>query len=200
MACTIASFLPFPIREPSKPGLCPGTFPIDASDGIKPAIFVVEDAVRAQYDENFKIIDMPVPASVVANSIIVDYILGQLQTDPDKGPGIFWVEGQFSADEILKRFPAKVKETQDKQTKWFQALVKSADDTWQQHHQHRFIADLQRTAARVLNYKREWLDDASDRSVKCPACMTIISRDASICFACKAIVNVEKAKQFQFAG
>jgi hypothetical protein len=143
---------------------------------------------------------MPVPAEEVSASIVNDYILGQLLTSTEQGPAIFWVNGEWSQADFEKKFEKEIKEAQARQIKWFQNLVKAADDIWQQHHQHKFIADLQRTAARFLNYKREWLEDSADKSVKCPACMTIISSEAAICFACKAIVNPEKAKQFQFAS
>jgi len=188
------------VKEPTNPGLCPGEYPIGPSDGLKPVLLIVKDGVRAQFNENFKVIDYPVAASIIANSVVADYILSQQLTSVEEKPALFWVEGIYTQDEFEKKFAAKIKTAQEIQIAWFQKLVKSADDQWQQFHQHKFITDLQRSAARFLNFKREWLDDSADRIVKCPACMTLISKEAAICFACKAIVNEEKAAKFHFAG
>jgi len=200
MPCTVASLLPFAVKEPRKPGLVPGEFPINPSDGKTPSLLIVKDCVRSQFNEDFKPIPLPVPDAIVASSIVGDYLGGQQLVTPEACPGIFWVDGAYTQEEFEKKFGDKIKEAIDRQIAWFQNLTKAADDIWQQHHQHKFITDLQRTAARTLNYKREWLDDSADRIVKCPACMTLISKEAAICFACKAIVNAEKAAQFQFAG
>jgi hypothetical protein len=167
---------------------------------LKPVLLRVDDGVRAQFNENYKIIDYPVGAAVIANSVVADYVLGQQLTSFEERPAIFWVEGAYTQDEFEKKFASKIKEAQERQIAWFQKLTKAGDDIWQQHHQHKFITDLQRSAARFLNYKREWLDDSTDRIVKCPACMTLISKDAALCFACHAIVNEEKAAKFKFAG
>ncbi len=199
MACTVASLVPFPIHEPIKP-LFPGDFPIGASDGKKPVLLVIKGAVRAQYNEDYKIIDMPVPAETVAASVVNDYVNGQMYTDTDAKPALFFVEGEWSQADFEKNFAKQIEQAVEQQDRWFRKLVSLADDIWQQHHQHKFIMDLQRWAARHLNYKREWLDDATDKIIKCPACMQLISRDAAICFACKCIVNPQKAAGFQFAG
>ena len=200
MSCTVASLIPFAVKEPTKPGLHPGEYPLGPSDGIKPVLLTVKDAVRGQYNENFKLIDFPVAASVVANSIVADYVLGQQLTSFEACPALFWVEGTYTLEEFEKRFAKEIRQAQDKQFAWFQVLVKAGDDQWQQFHQHKFITDLQRAAARFLNYKREWLDDSTDRTVKCGACMTLVSQSAAICFACHAILNEEKFKTFKFVG
>lgn len=200
MSCTVASLIPFAVKEPVKPGLIPGEFPIGPSDGLRPVLLRVDDGIRSQFNENFKPIDFPVAAPVIANSIVADYILGQQLTSAEEGPALFWVEGTYTQEEFEKKFASRIKEVQGYQIAWFQKLTKVADDTWQQHHQHKFITDLQRSAARFLNYKREWLDDSTDRIVKCPACMTLVSKEAAICFACKCVLNPEKYKTFQFAG
>jgi len=200
MPCTIASVLPFPVKEPNKPGLCPGEYPLGPSDGKRPVLLIVKDAVRPQYNEDFKIIDMPVPAKTVANSVVDDYVTSQQLTSEEACPGLFFVDGEYSQADFEKVFADKINEALNKQDRWFKTLVKDADDWWQQHHQHRFISDLARSAARFLNYKREWLDDSSDKTIKCPACMTYVSREAAICFACHAILNEEKYKALKFAG
>jgi hypothetical protein len=200
MACTVASLIPFAVKEPTKPGLFPGEFPIAASKEGHPSLLKIEGCVRSQYNENFKPIPMPVPNEVVANSIVTDYLAGQQQVNEYAGPAIFWVEGFYSVDEFEKKFSNQIAVAKERQILWFQELVKSADDVWQQHHQHKFITDLQRSAARFLNYKREWLDDSADRVTKCPACMTLVSKEAAICFACKCVLNADKYRAFTFAG
>ena len=198
MPATIVSLVPFPIKEPLKPGLLPGEFPMPASTG-KPVLLVVDTAMRPQYNENYNIIDFPVPASTVAKSVVDDYIKGQMMAEGDTGPGIFWVDEKCTLAEVEVKYDKKLKEAAARQDRWFRKLVTAADDSWAQHHQHKFIMDLQRFAAKYLNFKREWVDATEVRSVKCPACMTIVSDQAVVCFACHAILNEDKFKTIKFA-
>ncbi len=200
MPCTIVNLAPFAIDDPYKPGLHPGKFPIGPSDNGKPEILVVKNCSRAQFNENFKQFDMPVPDEEVAESVVNDYIIGQQLTSAKERPALFWVKGEIAKADVEKLCAKEIKEAIEKQIAWFQTLVKQADDEWQRWHQHKFITDLQRAAARYLNYKREWLDDSTDRIVKCPACMTLVSKEAAVCYACHAILNEEKYNKIKFAG
>jgi hypothetical protein len=200
MACTVCSMVPFAIREPYKPGLHPGTFPMAPSVNNEPVLTIIKGCTRAQYDENFKQIPMPVPDDVVAGSVVDDYILSQSYTSPDERPALFWVSGEWSVADFKKNFAKEMATALEKQTAWFRKLVKVADDEWQRFHQHKMISDLQRTAAGMLNYKREWLEDTADMITKCQACQSLISTQAAVCPACKCILNAEKYAKFQFAG
>jgi len=170
------------------------------SEGGKPILITIKNVTRAQFNENFAQISVPVPDEVVAASVVGDYILGQSNTSTVECPALFFVEGEWTQEGFEKSFVKEMKEALDKQTAWFRKLIKIADDEWQHWHQHKMISDLQRTAAMMLNMKREWLDDSSDMIVKCPACMTLVSQHASVCFACKCILDQKKYFAFQFAG
>ncbi len=200
MACTICSLVPFAIKEPYKPGLHPGSFPMSPSENNKPVLTIIKGVTRAQFDENFKQISVIVPDEIAARSVVNDYILGQSYTSEEERPALFWVEGEWTKADFEKSFAKEIQKALDAQIAWFRKLVKIADDEWQHFHQHKMISDLQRTAAKMLNFKREWLDDSSDMITKCPACMTLVSQHATVCFACKCILNLEKFKEFQFAG
>jgi len=199
MPCTICSLVPFPINEPYKPGLHPGSFPMKASDG-KPILTIIKNVTRAQFDQDYKQISIGVPDEVVANSVVEDFVNGLSYTSADARPAIFYVEGEWSQADFEKSFQKEMEAAKERQITWFRTMVKIADDEWQHWHQHKMITDLQRTAAKMLNFKREWLDDSTDMIVKCPACMTLVSQHASVCFACKCVLDPKKYSQFQFLG
>jgi uncharacterized protein YqjF (DUF2071 family) len=48
LGCTVVSIVPFKINE-QKPGLIPGIFTIEASDGKNPQVLVVQDARHNVY-------------------------------------------------------------------------------------------------------------------------------------------------------
>jgi hypothetical protein len=170
------------------------------SENGKPVLTIIKNVTRAQFNENFAQISVPVPDDVAANSVVSDYILGQSFTSTEERPALFFVEGEWSQADFEKNFAKEMQAAIERQLNWFRKLVKIADDEWQHFHQHKMISDLQRTAALKLNMKREWLDDSSDMIVKCPACMTLVSQHASVCFACKCILDAKKYSAFQFAG
>ena len=199
MACTICSLVPFAIQDPYKPGLHPGSFPMSPSDG-KPILTIIKGVTRAQFNENYQQISIGVPDETVAASVVDDYILGQSYTSDKERPALFWVNGEWSPVDFEKNFAKEIETAKQKQINWFKRLVTIADDEWQRWHQHKFITDLARTAAKELNMKREWLDDATDMTMKCPACQTYVSQHAAVCFACKCILDQKKYEKFQFAG
>lgn len=198
MECTVVSFVPFSIWA-SKPGLSPCEFSIPPSDD-KPSLLNVKDGFRLVFDQDSKPMDFPVPGEEIAGSIVNDYVSSLVFTDDTRKPAIFWVPGKFeNSDTVEKTFKDKVVEAKQKQSDWFKFLVSVADDDWQLWHQHKVITDMQRHAAKSLNLKREWVQDNPDTFTKCASCMTLISVEAAVCFACKAIINQEKYSKFTYA-
>ena len=141
-----------------------------------------------------------VTADVIAKSLAEDYIKSQPAQGPDAGPGIFWMKIAITLLELREKFPNKLKNAAKLQHAWFSRLVRLADDLWTANHRYAQISDLDRTACRELGLKRDWLDDSPDKITKCPACVTLVSTDAIVCFACHAVLNAEKYSKLQFAG
>lgn len=201
MICTIVSFYPQPIHE-EKSSINPGTYLIPPSDGKTPKILHIESGYSRVYlDEHRGSLQVTIPAEEIAESICRDFSASMIAYEDDAKPGIFWLEGRLTVDEVLKKHSDKCNEALRKQKNWFTALVKLADDEWKKTQQLKAISGLQRFACNFLNLERAWNVEAEVlNSMRCPACATIISAGIAICPNCTAILDREKAKQFEFAG
>lgn len=197
--CTVVSLMPFALRE-DKVGLSPGEFAIEPGSPDDPQFIHITKGQIRMMDQDFNPFLMDVPVEQIAKSLVNDYVSAQIIFDPDVKPGLFWVQGRYESKEaLLKDHTKKFAEAVANQRRWMMALVQLADDDWARWKQHRHIGDLQRIAGRYLNMEREWLMDEADMTKKCPACQTIVSTVAAVCFACKAILDAEKHKKLQFA-
>lgn len=186
---TIISICPFPIRE-TKPGLFPNAYSIKAAAPGDIEILNINDQVyfsqRVPVIGN--VIQIPVPAKELAESIVSDRLTGQLLYSATSKPGLFWVPGKYSKQAAKIKFKAEIDEANIYQNQWYADLVKFGDDEWNQHHQHKFITDLQRHAARILGLEKEWLIEAvaaADVTKKCVACYSPIHINAVICAICR---------------
>jgi hypothetical protein len=151
-------------------------------------------------DQDFRYFPLDVDTGDVAKDVCEGYQTAQMGFDAHSKPGLFYVEGAYTdPDEVVKKFPKKIKEAEEMQRTWFKTLVKIADDDWARSPQHKHIGDLQRAAARYLNLERAWLDIDINSTVKCPACMSIVSTEAAVCFACKAVLDPAKFAKMKFA-
>lgn len=74
-------------------------------------------------------------------------------------------------------------------------LVASADLEWERTHNHMFITDLERRAARQLGLEKPWLYDSRPLA-ECPACADRIKPGVAVCKSCGAILDREKAAQY----
>jgi hypothetical protein len=114
---------------------------------------------------------------------------------------MFWVEGEYTAAQVMKQFADKCKEAMERQKRYFVQLVKIADDDYSKTKQLKSVSDLQRFASNFLNLEREWNIEAKiDSLERCPACASIIAKGIAICPQCTAILDEKKAAKFQFAG
>lgn len=200
---TLVSIVPFPIAE-MKPGIYPGFFELPASRNNNPECLVIGDSkFFVEIDEN-RTITVWVPSDKLAQSVVNDYITSNLAYSQEKNaaPGFFWVEGELTSEDIVKKFSTTLLEqAKRRQSNWFEELVKMADDDWEKTRQHKFISDMQRHAAKSMKLERPWLITPNIDSglVACIACQSLISPNAIICPSCKMIINMEKYKQLQFA-
>lgn len=197
---TIVSLFPFNIEE-KKPGVYPGVFILDPCLDIKkPSILQIGDSICHFFDGmTGKSIPMNQPVETMARSIVEDFRTGFISISPEMGPGIFWVEGHHSVEEIIKKFSAELKEATDRQYKWFEALVKMGDDDFAKYGQHRAISDLQRHAAGFLKLDRPWAKKIEEqRMISCPACVQTIPELALVCSHCQTIVNSQEYEKRGF--
>lgn len=202
---TVVSILPYPIKE-QKPSIIPSYFQVPRSrDGI-PSVLQVGEAiywVESPFSGNPPPppIKVTIPSREVARSIVNDLIEAQLAIESDALPGIFWVEGHFTADEVMFRFASDLKKAEDNQFRWFSTLVRIADDDWAKYHQHKFISDLQRYAARSMMLNREWITPIqSEVQLQCPLCKDFVRSDAIIHAPCGYILRPDEYKQLQSQG
>jgi hypothetical protein len=201
MNVTVVSFVPWQFKE-LKPGMLPNEFLIPAREGKTPGILIVKDATSNIYmGMDRPPFPAPVPAEQLGQSIVDDASRSLPEVDSEHGPALFWVPGEFTAEEILKKFPEKCTEAIQKQNKWWIRLVRVADDIWSRFKQHKLITDLQRHAARDLGLNgKEWAMEPTPVSlIKCPACKTMVESDAVICSSCKAILRPDEAKKLGIA-
>ena len=136
----------------------------------------------------------------VAKELIDTYLNAVPDVSGDAQPGIAYVEGSYSPEEVEDKLSDLLEELREKQINYFRILVDKADDSWTKHGQKRDITDPQRFAAERLNLKRDWANqnEKGVRFIDCPACTTKIKSSAVICPNCK--VELKKDHQFTFAS
>lgn len=198
---TVVSLLPFPLRE-NKPQLIPGYFQIPGSSQDSFSVLQVGESIH--WMENpfpgMPPVKMTTSPRDIARSIVEDFISGQLGLRENAGPGIFYVDGHHDYDSIKKNHVTRLHVARTLQNNWFVELIRIADDDWAQHHQHKFISDIQRYAVKALGMTREWTTVSVSNIMKeCPACKTLVRDDAIVCLNCKAVLKPEEYKKLTFA-
>lgn len=189
--CTVVSLMPLPLME-TKPQIMPGYFQIPPAKYGDLQVLQVGESIHWM-DSPFHgmpAVKLTEPPKAIAKSIVNDFIEGQLGTDTDTAPGLFWVEGHWSAQEIKERYPELVANAKARQDRWFVNLIRLADDDWEQNHQHRMISDIQRRAAKSLGMAREWINVALDAAMlQCPMCKELVRPDAVVHASCGYILK-----------
>lgn len=203
LVCTVVSYVPFDIVE-EKPGLTPGRFFIPKSDGTIPSLLIVERATHYVYlDETRGSLPVRNPPDEVARSIVDDYVSAQLGISEVARPAMFWVAGEWSAENLQKQFVKEIALAKMRQKAWFLACCKIADDDWTRYHKHNVISDSQRLMAEMLGWtpeQHEWLGVAmSQQSEFCPACSTPVRPGIVVCPTCRCILDKKKHQELTFA-
>ena len=199
-AATVVSVFPLEVRE-RKPGLYPGDFTIPAAKKGDFEILVIGPSSFPVYlDEYRGSLRVPTSAQEVARSIVDDYRPTHLGFKDNNGPGIFWVEGEHTKDQVKAKFADKIKEAEQSQLYWFRELIKISDDLWAMTHKHMAISDLARIACGYLGLEREWQIRADFDSLSvCPACGSEVIKGVAVCQKCRCILDEEKYKKLKFA-
>lgn len=201
--CTVVSLVPFEIKE-EKPGLIPGYFRIPASDGKNPVCLVVEAAKHNVYlDETRGSLPVQDASDQVARSIVEDFLSSQLGISDGVHPGLFWLVGSVTPEEVVKNHGDELRIAKLAQQRWFIEICKIADNDWNRRRQHNSISDFQRKAAELLGYTKEtheWMAPSLVMgSQTCPACNSVVSPGIAICPNCRCILDKEKYSRLEFA-
>ena len=155
---TVISVFPFKIIE-RKPGLVPPEFHFPAA--AKGDFVIMHIGLCGAYlfiDSDRGSVKITEFADTVAESIVRDFTTSMLGYDgPNCSPGIFWVPGKLTKDEIILNYHEKMAEVDKGQYNWFVNIIRMADDAWNKGKSHAQINDMQRYAAKHLNLKRDWV-------------------------------------------
>lgn len=198
-ACTVVNLLPREIFE-EKHHMLPSSFRIPAAVYGDIAVFYVEEGTHyipnplvdeGKPNSSFKTIT---PPTEMARALVDDYKGAHICLSDNAEPGLFWVEGRLTSDEVKKFYAKEIEEARRKQNNWFRNMVSMADADFVKNKNMLAVSDLQRLAARCLGVAKEWVDFAGEGTMQCPFCTIAISREAVKCPNCREIVNVEKYK------
>lgn len=173
------------------------TFPRAENNDFE--VVVIGDTTSWTYIGEGKSLQRKHLAFDVAKELVDTYIEANLYISAEARPGVFYLEGDLTKDDVLDQFSEQLEEVRGKQNNWFVNLIAQADDAWQKHRLHREISTPQKLAAIALNQKREWLLDAivDNTFQACKACGSTVKAGISICPICKVQL---KENEFTFAG
>lgn len=190
-ACTVVSLLPREVFE-EKPHMLPSTFRVPAAKYGDIAILHVEEGIHYVPNpfDSGSLKQTTSPAEM-ARSIVEDYVTSHICLAENCGPGLFWVEGRLTKDEVSKHFKAKIAGYKERQDNWFHALCNMADADWQKNHNMLAVSDLQRMAAQSLGLtdKYDWVQLRTEATEECPFCKFRIAIGSVKCINCKEVVD-----------
>jgi hypothetical protein len=200
---TVVSIYPKEIVE-HKHTLQPGQFIIPAGSFDKPGILVVgPSSWWREIDETQPLLEIPVGAILIAESVVKDYANGIIACNMnDMMPGIFFVPGELTEAELKKKHVTELVVAQTKQTKWYRKLVEMGDILWARSNGNPLaISDDMRLAAIELGVKdKAWMKDIqSYKMINWKACGTLINEQIIVCPNCKVVLNMEEFKKLNLS-
>jgi len=197
---TVVSIIPKPINEP-KWTIFPGRFEIAPGSYDKPAVLTVGSSCWwREIDETQPLLEIPVYSTQVAESIVKDYCGSYpLASGEEIKPGLFWVPGSVSPEEVKLKYKVALNKAKDAQIRWYHALIKMADSLWVRGNNNpSVIGEDMRIAARELGLaeKKDWMSNARAQEMdRCKACGSLVDTHYPVCAVCKAVVNESLAKE-----
>lgn len=195
---TVISIYPVDIVE-KKVTLQPMTFHVPAGSLVKPSITLIGSASWwRDINPDEPLLEIPQPASLVAQAVVEDYIIGLLAySKGERQPGLFWVPGVVKEEELKTKYKPEMDRAVKMQDAWYMELIKMADSIWARTNGNPIaIADLMRLACKESNTERAWTRDFSMvQLTKCPACGAARNPEFPICGQCKTVVDPKKYKE-----
>lgn len=202
---TIVSIYPKEIDE-KKETLFPGRWKIPAGRFSNPSVTIVgTSSWWRDIDLEQPLLEIPVSAVQIAQSIIVDYCNGFLGCNmADLMPGLFFIPGEFTLEQVKKDYSMEITKAKFKQDAWFAVLIRLANSLWARSNGNPLVIwDEMRMAARELGKEDvPWLRmDVQMELVKCFACGSLRNPDYPICPACKNVdMSHPRAKDIKIAA
>lgn len=202
--CTVVSFIPFDLRE-EKPGLIPNVYIIKEGSEENPSITHIPGAKHYVYlDGDRGSLPVRDASFEVARSIVDDFSSAQLGISDGCMPGIFFVPGRLSWEEVQKQYPQVIIQAKISHRRWMHKLIEMADDDWNSYHNHKVIADFQRTFADIMKIDSKthpWMNIQNTvDSSSCPACGAAFRPGTVVCGTCKCVLDKEKYVELEFAS
>lgn len=183
MIATIASIFFRPIKLVNS-GILPRIIDIPAcKDENKPVLFHLDDGAYFRYILDGQSARIPIPGPEIARSIVADFHRHMLDASVANKtmPGVMAIDSKV---DILD--PKLLKELQENQNRWKEAIVRKADIDWSRVKNPALINGMQIEVARSLKLNKEWAADfEKEKYTECPACYGRINAKATICMHCK---------------
>jgi len=201
---TVVSIYPRPLDE-YKYTLFPGRWTMNPGSYDKPEVLTVgPSSWFFDKDEESPIVEIPVGALQIAESIVKDYAGAVLEaTLGECQPGLFFLPGTITSAQVKTDHKARLDHANQLQKNWYLKLVKVADSLWARSNGNPIaISDDMRMAATELHLvDKPWLQDYhAVAMVKCFACGNLRNPEYPICPSCKYIDQTHpRAKDLKFA-
>lgn len=200
---TVFSIVPFEVFE-FKPGLYPGSFKVPAclNDSEPESLVIGASEHLMSIGGKKEPIRIMTPSYQIAQSVVTDFLDGQMWTNPDAHPGICWIQGKVATTTFLKDHIDIYNRIKTKQKNWFVRLCKETDNAWAKTQNHRVVSDQARFASKFLGLDPIWMraEEIGFTYKKCPACSIANDPANAVCTGCRCILDEEKYKSLKFAS
>ncbi len=131
----------------------------------------------------------------IAQSVIMDYVIGLMAYAPNAHPGVFYVPEEIEVKDAKVKYAAQFAEADQKQRAWYLRLVNFADQVWSKQPNPAVISTHMRLAANSLGLEKDWLKNYTAAAMsKCPACGALRDVAYPVCGSCHMIVDPDKFK------
>ena len=200
---TIVSVYPREIDE-KKVTLSPNRWVIPPGSPKTPSITIIGPASWwREIDEDQPLLEIPVSSILIAESVIKDWMNGLVGCDmADAMPGLFYVPGEFTLEEIQAKYAKTIATYVAKQENWYNALIRLGDGLWSRGRGNPVvITDDMRLAAREMGVTKDWMESFKAQGmIRCKACGALKNPDYPVCQTCRAIDSAHPAaKDIKFS-
>lgn len=198
---TIVSIYPRPIKEDKTgSGLDPGYFYIAPGSLEHPSILHVGSSVYwNRYSAEMEPAEVTVPAILMAESIISDWYKGMIGfKDKEAHPGVFFVEGKKTVEQIKKDHQQELKAADILQRRWYENLVIEADSIWARTNGNPIAipTDAKRAAEGLGLKNKPWMQDFNTlQMVSCINCGNLRNPAYPSCPSCRVVVDKDLFKK-----
>lgn len=195
---TIISIFPRELDE-FNPTIQPGRFIVPPGTFDKPSTLVVgPSSWFREIDEDQPLLEIPNSSIQIAEAVIRDYCTGLLGCDMNsRRPGLFFIPGEHKIKDLQKSHEHLFIAARVKQDAWYASLIDMADVLWARTSGNPLsVSGDMRLAASELSLEKDWMkNQINTAKTRCVACGSLRNPTFPVCPNCKAVVDVEKAKE-----